>query len=173
MNIQTLDKERYKRAIENTGEEVVRFLYESNLIEDEESTEALEDSVVAWHYVKKHREKIGLHSILESHARLMRRLNPEIAGIIRDVPIEVVGGKYSCLEPEKIRKYLDLWLADDYRDEARIDKLHTLFLIIHPFEDGNGRIARILMNAQRLNIGLPIKVIKASKKEVYLAKYLS
>lgn len=147
------------------------FLRESNAIEGEHSEIALEDAKFSWEYAKKHKEEIDLNYILEVHAHLMRRLNPEIAGKVRDVPIEVVDGKYSCIDPEIIGKYLDLWLARDYKDEARIDRLHTLFLIIHPFVDGNGRTSRILMNAQRLNIGLPIKVIKASEKDAYFARY--
>jgi Fic family protein len=38
---------------------------------------------------------------------------------------------------------------------------------IHPFRDGNGRVGRIIMNAQRLQAGLPILIIPASERRLY------
>ena len=37
----------------------------------------------------------------------------------------------------------------------------------HPFEDGNGRTGRILLNWQRLQYGLPLLIIESYKKEEY------
>ena len=79
-----LDKERIERAIENTSEEAIKFLYESNLIECEESIEALEDSVVAWNYANTNIcGEIGSDYVKNMHFLLMRRLNPKIAGKFR------------------------------------------------------------------------------------------
>ena len=53
-------------------------------------------------------------------------------------------------------------LLDRYGDERRMDRHHPLllvglavldFLVIHPFEDGNGRVARILTNALLADAG--------------------
>lgn len=46
--------------------------------------------------------------------------------------------------------------------------LHYKFVRIHPFDDGNGRIARLLMNYVLLTIGLPAVVIKSADKKNYL-----
>ena len=37
--------------------------------------------------------------------------------------------------------------------EDKIKEEHIKFMKIHPFEDGNGRTGRILLNIQRLNSG--------------------
>jgi fido (protein-threonine AMPylation protein) len=45
--------------------------------------------------------------------------------------------------------------------------LHYKFIRIHPFDDGNGRMARILMNLVLMMNGLPPVIIKSEKKEAY------
>jgi Fic family protein len=47
--------------------------------------------------------------------------------------------------------------------------LHYKFVCIHPFDDGNGRVARLLMNYVLLKHGLPPVVIKSAEKKQYLA----
>lgn len=44
---------------------------------------------------------------------------------------------------------------------------HYKFIRIHPFDDGNGRLARILMNMLLMRAGYPPSVIKAAEKEAY------
>lgn len=47
--------------------------------------------------------------------------------------------------------------------------LHYRFVRIHPFDDGNGRVARLLMNYVLLKQGYPMVVIKSLQKKNYLA----
>ena len=44
---------------------------------------------------------------------------------------------------------------------------HYKFIAIHPFDDGNGRLARILMNFILMRAGFPPIVIKTNEKEAY------
>lgn len=74
---------------------------------------------------------------------------------------DVIVGKHVPPEPEAIPELLRFF-AEQY-DPARYDRIrqvlamaamHHRFLWIHPFADGNGRIARILIDAYLLRCGL-------------------
>lgn len=65
-------------------------------------------------------------------------------------------------------------LMDWYRSSSDLDpvilaaELHYRFIRIHPFDDGNGRVARILVNYVLMLNDLPPVVIKSAEKEKYL-----
>jgi len=151
------------------------FLIESNAIEGEFAPSALDDTVKAWSWAKKQKNKIDLKFILGVHKRLMININSVIAGNIRKCPI-YVGNRYEareCLKPEKIEKELDKLISkskllSNYSKkiaEKRIKDWHIKFEKIHPFEDGNGRVGRIIMNIQRLVVGLPILIIHQGEEQ--------
>jgi Fic family protein len=47
-------------------------------------------------------------------------------------------------------------------------KLHHDFVLIHPFDDGNGRVTRLLMNYVLLRAGYPPLIVKSADKSGYL-----
>ena len=46
--------------------------------------------------------------------------------------------------------------------------LHYKFVIIHPFDDGNGKVSRLLMNYHLMKKGYPPLIVKSSDKSNYL-----
>ncbi|PIQ47927.1 MAG: hypothetical protein COW03_13395 [Cytophagales bacterium CG12_big_fil_rev_8_21_14_0_65_40_12] len=46
-------------------------------------------------------------------------------------------------------------------------EFHYRFITIHPFDDGNGRLARILMNFVLMQMDMPPVIIRSEKKEDY------
>jgi Fic family protein len=63
------------------------------------------------------------------------------------------------------------WYNNGSQDLHPIERsaiLHTEFIKIHPFEDGNGRTARLLVNYELTKYGYPTVVIKARDKDRYI-----
>jgi len=156
------------------------FLRESNAIENEFSEEAFEDARKAWDFA------VSIASlncfvfndeyVLGIHRELLDRLDPGIAGCFR-LDRVMVGGRM-CPEPVLVSPLLDDWYDDinagipivkeqPHAKQYSAEKMHVRFEKIHPFEDGNGRTGRILMNIHRLLLGAPIAVIKDSEKHHY------
>ncbi len=48
-------------------------------------------------------------------------------------------------------------------------EFHYKFVRIHPFDDGNGRLARILMNFILMQFGYPPVIVKTQDKQNYFA----
>ncbi|WP_022822484.1 Fic family protein [Hymenobacter norwichensis] len=83
---------------------------------------------------------------------------------------------YFASPEETPGKMMDL--VDWYRQEAEQATLHPValaaefhyrFVRIHPFDDGNGRMSRLLMNLILMRSGYPMTVIKATDRNRYLA----
>ena len=141
------------------------WIRESNLIEDVD--DPLEDarSHRAWTWLQK--QSWSLETILGLHKRIMSKLNPEIAGKIRTCGVYV--GNYVATSWTIVSGMLDEWIlhAPDSITEEQIRKDHIMFEGIHPFEDGNGRTGRMLLNWQRVRVGLEPLTILASERWNY------
>lgn len=73
--------------------------------------------------------------------------------------------------PGYMRELLDWYEAEERKDELhpllRAAVLHHEFVAVHPFDDGNGRIGRILMNFALMRAGYPPAVIPVSDRLEY------
>lgn len=113
---------------------------------------------------------ITLETILEIHRRVLGRVDQIEAGRVRNTPVCV--GNYhppGPLELDKILKDFILWLnSHDIQHPIQYAALaHHKLVNIHPFADGNGRTARLLMNLILLRNGFPIVTIPVKERNVY------
>ncbi len=75
--------------------------------------------------------------------------------------------------PVKMRELLQ-WYNDNMDKEELhpvlfATEFHYRFISIHPFDDGNGRLARLLMNFILMQKGFPPAIVKTEDKENYMA----
>jgi fido (protein-threonine AMPylation protein) len=173
-----------------TNEEIT-FLAESNKIEGESSeigTPAMDDAIKAWEYAKKqfkkNKEQLSISFILGIHKRLLQRLEPGYSGKIRKWPVSIGGEVRSQTKEEiivELNTLIEEWnrrifltgstsqteVKEKQIKEYFVKTWHVGYQKIHPHSDGNGRTGRILMNLQRISLGLPIMIIYDAKKWEY------
>jgi Fic family protein len=101
---------------------------------------------------------------------LVRQINKSLGGEgeFRKGKIEISGAKFS--PPENyINEWLDLFVnfvkeLEKSFDFNKLSVSHGFFEEIHPFEDGNGRTGRIILNYILISNGYPLVIIKGEEK---------
>ncbi len=143
--------------------EIIEFLEESNHIEQEYGQLSLQQSLLAWEYLKK-LKKLTVSSILKTHKILMlyQPLYPNEKGYFRRYEV-TVGGRFGLnwiKVPDATKAWVKL-INHKTNNEDDIKFHHIEFEKIHPFVDGNGRTGRLLMTWERMQAGLPLLIIHA------------
>lgn len=102
----------------------------------------------------------------ELHNLILRGIHPEEAGRYRRVPVMIKGSAHLPPEPLLVQSNMDDFFQWYYRNHAEMHPVlfaaeaHERLVTIHPFIDGNGRTARLLMNLILLRHGYVIANIK-------------
>lgn len=119
------------------------------------------------------REKeIDQESILLLHKMLISGINDDFAGRFRQKGEYVRVGTHVAPAPEHVARMIEAMLLEYSSDLSsyfidKIAKFHLVFETIHPFNDGNGRIGRVLLNWQLLQLGLPMIIVRNKEKQDY------
>jgi Fic family protein len=124
--------------------------------------------------LEKPYHKLNLKLILGLHKTLLTNIDDSIAGRFRSGKEWVRIGNHLGANP-KFVNHLMQELVDKYNNEKashfldRIAHFHAEFETIHPFCDGNGRMGRVLINLQLMNMGLPPIIVqnKSKHREYY------
>lgn len=113
--------------------------------------------------------------ILNIHRLFYNKIDPSLAGVYRKVPVFISGSKYAVSPVDKI-KYRIEKLVDWYNNNENkmhpiqlAAQLHKRFVFIHPFIDGNGRLARLLMNLALLRNDYNIAIIPQVMRGEYIS----
>ncbi len=118
------------------------------------------------------------HDPLPVDLSVMRHIHSELfraserdseRGRLRIGPIRIHGAKVLPLQTD-VDTYVRAAIGvikrtlDAYPILPALARAHTLFESIHPFEDGNGRVGRVLLNYLAISRGYPPIVIKGTDK---------
>ncbi len=95
----------------------------------------------------------------------------DLAGF-RSGHVIITGSMHSPPSPEAVRDAMptlfDL-LIEEKEPSVRAVLGHFIFVFIHPYTDGNGRMARFLMNTQLISGGYPWTIINVEDRNKYMA----
>ena len=166
-------------AIENSSlslEETERILLEQALSRNVSVREVFEAKNLA-RVIEYKRSRAADHElngdlILLLHRMLMGGIDDAIAGRFRRAGEYVRVGLHIAPAPERVEGLIDDALLEyssdlDAYSLDKVARFHLEFEHIHPFCDGNGRLGRVLMNFQLLQLGLPRLIIRNSEKQHY------
>lgn len=109
--------------------------------------------------------------------RFIKKLNDTINRDIKDtegyrtVQVFIQGSEHIPPEPEKVPNLMMYYIYNYNNDEQdtfnKVTKYHIEFEKIHPFEHGNGRTGRLLINYELLKNNLPPVVITKEDRIKY------
>ena len=109
--------------------------------------------------------------------RFIKKLNETINRNIKEtewfrtVQVFIQGSEYIPPEPEKVPNLMNYFVYNYNNDEQdifnKIARYHIELEKIHPFEDGNGRTGRLLINYELLKNSLPPVVISKDDRVKY------
>lgn len=116
---------------------------------------------------------ISEHLIKSLHALVIQDIDKNIAGQYRNVDVFITGTDHkppSAIDvPFKMREFIE-WARKNYKKMNVIEFaaiFHHKFVHIHPFQDGNGRVGRLLMNIFLMQYGFPLAIIQKNDRQKY------
>ncbi len=123
--------------------------------------------------IKRKPSDLKEKDILKIHEIIFDRIDRENAGIYRRVPVRISGSAVVLPNPKKVQNLMDdffSWIKNETKMHAveLASEAHYRFVTIHPFVDGNGRTARLLMNMILMMKGFPPAIIRKNDRLVYI-----
>ena len=115
-------------------------------------------------------KKINENTVLEIHKRLLSGIDDYNAGFYRNCPVRISGSRVILPNPIKVPDLMkDFFVKyEKFDNVADIIKTHLDFVSIHPFSDGNGRCARLLMNLLLMQNGYCPIIIRPRDRKRYI-----
>lgn len=184
-------------TIQNQEKEdfVIRFTYNSNAIEGNRLT--LRETYIAIKekqipsgarpkdynealngneclaYLKNYNGKLTLEFIEKMNEILTKNTGVVYPGRIRFFPVKIMGADFVPPDEKDVKKLLNKMVKFYYENKRKLHPfvlaclVHAQFVEIHPFEDGNGRTGRALMNWILLQAKYPMVYIPLKSRQKY------
>ena len=121
------------------------------------------------------KKEISEKDILQFHRLFYLKIDEANAGQYRKEQVFISGSKYPLPSPDQIGKLMKELIAKIQQNRKTIHpvmaaaRAHLDFVFIHPFIDGNGRVARLLLNLLLLQKGYNMALISPVRRPDYIA----
>lgn len=155
-----------------TLKDVTFILHEKKTLRGKDLREIYEtlNTREAMELVFKNKLKIKEKDIIKLHKVLVK--NTGISYGYKKLPNFLLARQVETTPPEKVKQGMKKLIDWYYKNKEvhplqRAAMFHGKFEKIHPFEDGNGRVGRLIINIMLLNHRYPPLIIRKSQKISY------
>ncbi len=110
-------------------------------------------------------------SLLKIHSLILQSIDHENAGFYRRDRVRISGSRHVCPNPLTVPRLMEEYFLyyqenkDTLHPVSLAANMHEKLVTIHPFIDGNGRTARLVMNLILLKNGYPITILASDKNK--------
>ena len=118
-------------------------------------------------------EPLTAFHVRQIHALVMAKIDDENAGQYRTMPVRVVGASHEPPPSWNIQALVNDWENWLQEQENKLESValaaiaHYKLVAIHPFIDGNGRTARLIMNLVLMRANYPPAIIARVNRQQY------
>ncbi len=131
------------------------------------------DAILFVEQLIANKEDLSEWNIKNIHALILKEIDKDNSGKYRSENVVISGAKHAPpqhykivdLMQQLIHQYNGKW--KNYHPIVRSTLLHGEFVKIHPFIDGNGRVARLLLNFELIRSGYTPIVMKVENRNQY------
>lgn len=111
--------------------------------------------------------------ILDVHGILMCKIEKEFAGRYRNGAVRIAGARFIPPNALKVKELMEALINHVFENPLQLNPIalscifHHRFLQIHPFFNGNGKTARLIMNLILMRSGFPPAILLKNDRKKY------
>lgn len=112
-------------------------------------------------------------TLKDFHSLILRNIDGTNAGTYRRVNVLISGAGHIPPQAESVPEKMEAFFRWYGAARGRLHpvefaaRVHADFVNIHPFKDGNGRTARLIMNFELMRAGFPTVIIPVESRPAY------
>ncbi|MDL2313830.1 Fic family protein [Desulfovibrio sp. OttesenSCG-928-C14] len=113
--------------------------------------------------------------VKELHQLILKGIDNANAGKYRQQNVLISGAGFNPPDFLHVQEHMEAFIRWRQEESPRLHpveraaRVHADFVNIHPFIDGNGRTARLLMNLELLRAGFPVAIVPVEERSNYYA----
>jgi Fic family protein len=131
------------------------------------------EAIVLLEELSKEPVPLTERDVKDLHQLVLKGIDDANAGRYRRQNVLISGAGFTPPDFLHVQEHMDAFCrwrndcAGHLHPVERAARVHADFVNIHPFLDGNGRTARLLMNLELLQAGYPVVIIPVEERSAY------